>query len=336
MTFATSNISLPTAAQKMRVEQTDAEIIQRAAEWYAHLHSDDVQEQDRLAFEEWCKRHPDHVEIYARMTKLCARFDGLDTKPATIALQKALQSRQLKNKSLVAKTAAIFVLIVGAWLGLNTAPANYLLADYSTAVGEQRVIELADHSRITLNTDTAVDVDFSGAQRRITLRQGEILIDVAKDASRPFIVETKHGSARALGTQYVVRRNADSTDVTVIESTVQACAAKVSSCVNVNAGEQTTVTEDVVQKPIRVDAQSVSSWTKHMLVVDDQPLAQVLRELERYRHGRIYFDADKIADLRVSGVFALDDTDRTLAVLVGTMPIRVKQYTPLLVVVKPL
>lgn len=73
-----------------------------------------------------------------------------------------------------------------------------------------------------------------------------------------------------------------------------------------------------------------------MLVVDDRPLNQVLAELSRYRYGRIIYNENEMAGLRVSGVYALDDTDRTLAVLLATTPIRIKQYTPLLVVVSPL
>lgn len=326
MTFATSNAAA--------FQEIDAKIIQKAAEWHTHLHSDEAKEEDVLAFEEWRNQHPSHAKVCARMNELWARFDGLDVNPSKMTLHKVLKSRQ--DKSLASKAGSLVVLLVAGWLGLSTPQADLTFADYSTSTGEQRVIELADHSRITLNTRSAIDVEFSETQRRIRLRQGEVLIDVAKDVARPFIVETEHGSARALGTQYIVRRNANNMEVTVIESTVQACAAKISNCVNLSAGERTIVTQEEIQKPIRVDAQAATSWTEKMLVIDDQPLSEVLREIERYRHGSVYFDADKIANLHVSGVFSLDDTDRTLEVLAGTLPIRVKQYTPLLTVVKPL
>lgn len=339
MSLAASGVAtqyMPPQIDNIRAADSDADIIACAAEWHAHLHSGEAVNEDYTNFECWRTQDIRHAEIYARMEKLWARFDDVDAKPATIALNKALKSGAAKRKKVAAQALAFCLGIFGVWTALQTTPAKYMLADYRTAVGEQRVIELDDHSRITLNTHSAIDVDYSGKQRRITLQQGEILVEVAKDSTRPFIVETEHGTARALGTQYLVKREAEGTRVTVIESTVEACAAKVPACVTLKPGEQTVVTPDAVQAPSMVNAEVSASWSKHTLVVDNQLLAQVLQELGRYRYGRIFFNADEIADLRVSGVYALDDTDRTLSVLVATTPIRVKQYTPLFVTVSPL
>lgn len=328
--------SASSSDRNMRAADSDADIIACAAEWHAHLHSGVAVNADYTSFECWRAQDSRHAEIYARMEKLWSRFDGMDAKPATMALNKALKSGAAKRKKVAVQALALCLAVFGTWTISQTKPAKYMLADYRTGVGEQRVIELDDHSRITLNTHSAIDVDYSGKQRRITLQQGEILVEVAKDSTRPFIVETEHGTARALGTQYLVKREVEGTRVTVIESTVEACAAKVPACVTLAPGEQTVVTPDAVQAPSMVNAEASASWSKHTLVVDNQPLAQVLQELARYRYGRIFFNADEIADLRVSGVYSLDDTDRTLSVLVATTPIRVKQYTHLFVTVSPL
>lgn len=313
-----------------------ADVIARAAEWYAQLHSGDSGAAELAEFERWRQQDAGHAEAYARMEKLWARFDTVSSKPAALALNKALKSGAGKRKKVVMQALMLCIAISCAWFASQTGLGKYMLADYRTAIGEQRVIELADQSRITLNTQSAIDIDFSGKERRITLQRGEIMIEVAKDKARPFIVETEHGSARALGTQYMVKREEQGTRVTVLESSVRACAAKVPDCVDLIPGEQTVMTPDAVQAVNTVNVEAVSAWSKHMLVVDDRPLNQVLAELSRYRYGRIIYNENEMAGLRVSGVYALDDTDRTLAVLLATTPIRIKQYTPLLVVVSPL
>lgn len=312
-----------------------ADVIARAAEWYAELHSGDSGASEQAEFERWRKQDLSHAEAYARMEMLWARFDTVSSKPAALALNKALKSGAGKRKKVAMQALMLCIAISCVWFASQTVLGKYMLADYRTATGEQRVIELEDQTRITLNTESAIDVDFSGKERRIILQRGEILIEVAKDKARPFIVETEHGTARALGTQYMVKREEQGTRVTVLESSVRACAAKVPDCVDLVPGEQTVMTHDVVQAVSTVNAQAVSAWSKHMLVVDDQPLSQVLAELSRYRYGRIIYNENEMAGLRVSGVYALDDTDRTLAVLLATTPIRIKQYTPLLVVVSP-
>lgn len=331
MRSVTSDMGSTSAVPPLSVD-----VIARAAEWYAELHSGDSGAKARAEFERWRKQDVSHAEAYARMEKLWARFDTVSSKPAALALNKALKSGAGKRKKVVMQALMLCMAISCVWFASQSVLGKYMLADYRTAIGEQRVIELADQSRITLNTQSAIDIDFSGKERRITLQRGEILIEVAKDKTRPFIVETEHGSARALGTQYMVRREAQGTRVTVLESSVRACAAKVQDCVDLAPGEQSVITSDAVQAVTTANVQAASAWSKHMLVVEDQPLSQVLTELSRYRYGRIIFNENEMAGLRVSGVYALDDTDRTLAVLLATTPIRIKQYTPLLVVVSPL
>jgi transmembrane sensor len=74
------------------------------------------------------------------------------------------------------------------------------VADYRTAIGEQREIILADGTRLWLNTASAINVYFNARERRIQLVTGEIFIATAKDTRRPFQVDTAQGQLRALGT----------------------------------------------------------------------------------------------------------------------------------------
>jgi len=76
-------------------------------------------------------------------------------------------------------------------------------ADYRTTVNQRRVVTLADGTQLTLNTNSAVNIAYSGAQRRIQLLAGEIFIATGKDAAqRPFFVGTPHGRLQALGAHF--------------------------------------------------------------------------------------------------------------------------------------
>lgn len=326
------------------IDQSMSDIMQQAARWHVQLHSDEATAADRAAFEQWRGQKPEHAGAYQRVENFWRRFDGLEAAPAMAALQNAMQavSRQSRRIKPMAGSVVLLVLTIAAgWGALQTTPARCLLAEYQSSVGQQRVVELADHSRLTLNTDTALDVDYSGGQRHVILYQGEVMVEVAKDPAHPFIVETRQGTARALGTQFVVKRTSDVTDVAVIESVVEACAAAgffrrgEKSCVRLHAGEGTRLMPGDIPVPHSVDIDSVAGWQNSLLVVDNAPLAEVLAEIERYRQGRIHYDPDKIAGLRVSGVLPLNDTDRALESLTRLLPVRVDRYTALLVVVHP-
>jgi transmembrane sensor len=77
------------------------------------------------------------------------------------------------------------------------------------------------------------------------------------------------------------------------------------------------------------------AWRRHQLVVENQPLPDVLDEIARHRSGRVQFDRAALQSLRVSAVIPLDDSDQALQLLAQTLPIRVQSYTPWLIVVGP-
>ncbi|MFD2427832.1 FecR family protein [Sphingobium scionense] len=91
---------------------------------------------------------------------------------------------------------------------------------YRTALGETRTVQLADGSRIHLNTNSSVEVALRDDIRQITLLKGEAQFDVAHDKKRPFIVNADGTLVRAVGTMFNVRLRADVTELTVIEGIV--------------------------------------------------------------------------------------------------------------------
>ncbi len=304
-------------------------IIQQAANWLTRLHDEDVTDADRRAFDTWCQADPRHALAIERMRGLWGSLDTLPAKPARIALNRAFAPRRPRG----AQVAGLVGVLLCGWFGLDHLPV--WMADQRTGVGERRQIALEDGSQLQLNSNSAVDVKFDGHQRVIELLQGELWVDVAKDAQRPFVVRTNQGTATALGTRYLVKRAEDGTTVvTVIESTV-AVKGDASEGVKVTAGQRTILDQGRAQAPQASGSSDPDAWTRGLLKVNDQPLTEVLQTLASYRHGLVRFDAPALQNLRVSGVFKLDDTTAALAALADNLPIQVEYFTDLLVVVKP-
>ncbi|WP_321373688.1 FecR family protein [Pseudomonas extremaustralis] len=304
-------------------------IIQQAANWLTRLHDEDVSESERQAFNAWCQTDPRHAVAIERMRALWGSFDTLPAQPARVALNRAFAPRPTRG----VQAMAILGLVLCGWLGLERLPV--WMADQRTGVGERLQIALADGSQLQLNSNSAVDVRFDGHQRVVELLQGELWVDVAKDALRPFVVRTDQGTATALGTRYLVKRAPDGTTVvTVIESTV-AVKGDTSEGVKVMAGQRSILDHGRAEPPRAIDDTDPDAWTRGLLKVNDQPLSDVLQTLASYRHGLVRFDPQALRGLRVSGVFRLDDTAAALAALADNLPIQVEYFTDLLVVVKP-
>ena len=304
-------------------------IIQQAANWLTRLHDEDVSESERQAFNAWCQADPRHAVAIERMRALWGSFDTLPAQPARVALNRAFAPRPARG----VQAMAVLGLVLCGWLGLEQLPV--WMADQRTGVGERLQIALADGSQLQLNSNSAVDVRFDGHQRVVELLQGELWVDVAKDARRPFVVRTDQGTATALGTRYLVKRAPDGTTVvTVIESTV-AVKGDTNEGVKVMAGQRSILDHGRAEPSQAIDDTDPDAWTRGLLKVNDQPLSDVLQTLASYRHGLVRFDPQALRGLRVSGVFRLDDTAAALAALADNLPIQVEYFTDLLVVVKP-
>lgn len=310
-------------------------ILGEAAQWLAMLHSGEVDESARRDCRDWRDADPRHERAYQKMEHLWRRFDGLQEGAggaASSTLNRVLGERRRQRLRGGGVLAVLLVVAVASSLLLTPLAPLDLLADYRSGTGEQRRVALPDGSELILNSATAVDLDYSGGERRIWLRHGELLANVAPDPSRPFVVESEAGTARALGTQYTVRTRARGLDVVVTESSVEICARRSAPparahCTAAVAGQRAQVRGNRVSAPEPVDAAIETAWVKGRLVADDRPLSEVLDELGRYRGGLLHYDADALAGIRISGVFPLTDTDRALALIAAHVPIQVRHYT---------
>ncbi len=195
------------------------QIISEAARWLTLLHDDHVTEADRAAFEKWCQADPRHAVAIERMRSLWGSLDELPATPARMALNRAFAPQKTRFAARSTQAVALLGVLLCGWAGIERLPV--WMADQRTSVGERRQVALTDGSQVQLNSNSALDVKFDGHQRVIELLQGEMWVEVAKDAQRPFVVHTDQGTATALGTRFLVRKAEDgATVVTVIESTV--------------------------------------------------------------------------------------------------------------------
>lgn len=223
---------------------------------------------------------------------------------------------------------------------------------YSSQYGEQKQVILNDGSIIELNTNTIIEVAYSKQQRKITLIRGEARFDVAKDTNRPFTVITGHNSFTALGTIFnVERENISSVELLVKEGSVLVAAANapvsklletikasknkgIQNLINndsiVSSGEKIAIANDK-KSPIQgLSVQEIEqelAWQQGILIFDGEPLAQVLKEVQRYNPIKFMPIATDIAKLRVSGYFKANDISGLLQSLKYNFAIDARQTT---------
>lgn len=300
------------------------QVLREAAEWLVRLDGD-IDAAERNAFRAWLEADPEHLDAIERLQGSLAALRDLPREPARAALDSIARRRAGRQPLKALALAALMLLPVG--LALQQFPPSYLFADIRTSSGQWSSQQLPDGSRISLDGSSAVDLQFDGQTRTLRLIQGEILVDVAKDATRPFRVLTEHGSVRALGTRFVVEQLPEETRLAMIESSTEVDSA--GKRVVVQAGQELLFSAQGPGALQRIDAAGLEqAWSGRQLLVHEQPLSQVLERLARNHAGFLLFDDKAMQSLRVTAVLPANDSQRALRLLARSLPITLEHYTP--------
>ena len=312
----------------------DARAAREAAHWMMRLQGGELDTAAQQGLARWRAAHPDHETAWQRAEQVCRTFGML---PSPLAMPVLDRPAAAQRRAALKTLAVLIVAGPAGWAMLRVAPWQAWTADLRTATGDIRHLTLPDGSDLSLNTASAADIVFGASLRLVHLHAGEIHVATAPDPrQRPFLVRTSNGSIRAIGTRFTVRQEdrllGARTHVAVSQGAVEVRPAD-GTPVIVQAGWQARFDDTAASAPRPLEPHA-DAWLKGLLYADDTPLADVLVQLARYRHGLVRCDP-AVAHLRVSGVYQLHDTDQLLSLLQASLPIRVRRRSRWWVSVDP-
>lgn len=314
----------------------DAAVLDQATRWLVRLWSGNASEADRAGCARWRADHPDHERVFSRLLAFEEKLQAVPPGAVSQALQSPDAVPLRRRRAL--RTAGLLLVTGGAALvaARHVDGWDRLVADYATALGETRTIDLADGTRVTLAPLTAIDVRYDEGLRAIRLRAGEVMVESARDPAprpRPLRVVSRNGSVEAIGTRFLVRQEAGQSRVNVLDGAVLVRTDEASrSAVRVASGQATTFSSDGVAAP-KAASDAAAAWTRGQLVAQAMPVDDFLAELGRFRRGWLTCDP-QAGPLRVTGVFSLRDTDRALHNLALALPVEIVQRTRFWTVVR--
>lgn len=319
------------------------EIEEQAALWISVIDRG-ITSAEQLELEAWLELSPAHGET---LIKCASMWDLLDVlkpiaklMPIDSKAKKAEQAGAAANESSwfasVAIAASVLLLLgVAVFMpqfqqpALDVASTNKPVTPaptrrslrYKTAVGELSSFTLADGSVIELNTDTELEVLFDETQRNIELVRGEVFFKVAKDASKPFVVNVGDDKVTAVGTAFSV--NAEGlnevalsvVEVIVTEGKVRFNSGRRQQPVYLSLGQKAVAIEDTLEVSSGSDSESLLAWRDGFVVFQGESLTEVIREVDRYTPLRFKLMDSELASISVGGYFKTGDLEQLLMVL---------------------
>ena len=316
-------------------EEASAVFVQRLhGEWTA---------MDEAAFEKRMASDAEYADAYARAQDSWAMLDThaesaevMRYREEAIAYARRSNGRRwLKThryaqsgwRAAAALTAALLLGV--AW---QLSPYGYVPGEYRTGIGEQKVVDLEDHSTIVLDAATRLRVRFTPDARIVELQNGQAQFSVAKDPTRPFKVEAGGRTIVAVGTVFTVEYVDSQVHVAMMEGKVAVVSTAIRATTSVSpgsgegisltTGEELRVSRDGRSTVTpKADLEAATAWREGKVIIRSEPLSDVVQRMNRYSRLQIRIDDAALAAKQISGVFEAGDTQGFVSAIERYLPV---------------
>lgn len=243
-------------------------------------------------------------------------------KPVKINLRKLFMR--------MASSAAIISAVAMSLFYWNE---NRLLTKYNDMTvevgqGQKSDISLPDGTKVHLNADSKLcyGSHFNGKQRQVELI-GEAYFDVAKDAQSPFIVKAGDIQVQALGTSFNVKAYPEDDTITTYLAEGSVVVTSLTQSINLSPGEIAVYSQKETQITMKKeeDDRMFTAWMSNEMVFNDEPILNIVKQLERNYNVKFELKSDKLNDITFTGTLKNASLQSTLYALQFTSSISYKK-----------
>jgi transmembrane sensor len=274
-----------------------------------------------------------------------AATDPSPGQPARYAPRAFSQPHSMRRRWIAGLALAATVAVLGVFLTFF-----FSAQVIETGRAERRSVTLADGSVVQVDPESRLRIRLQKRQRDVSLERGRALFRVAKDPSRPFVVRAEATQVRAVGTQFGVEQAREGIVVTVAEGKVAVLPHEPSDDRNnsgvsappaghpatergattaevlLTAGQQVIVPRRGPAKAVRaVDTDRELAWVAGRLVFDNESVADVVEEFNRYNVVQLHVASPRLAQRSVSGVFDASEPESFIGFMQSVVPVNVRR-----------
>lgn len=304
-----------------------------------HL-SGEIQKPEKEVLDSWLAENPENQKAFGEYRKVWEKakdaraIETVDINAAWKRFEKAIDRKEEneiksgKTISLfsrkISRIAAVIVLLIAT--GLAFYLYNHLSnpeIHLATTATEVKTIELSDGTKVTLNGNSTFDYRKKpGKKKREVHLDGEAYFEVARDETRPFIIETKETSVTVLGTKFNVNTHTknQSVEVVVNSGKVAFQTHKGKHRVILKKGEKGNYSkaQKTIAKSVNDDPNFLA-WKTKKLIFEDKTLAYIVSTLNKVYHANIKLENQETANCRMTATFNNQPLNEIIEVICLTL-----------------
>ena len=324
---------------------------EKAVHWLVRHDMGDMSPAEQAQFQAWLEQSPRHADLFAEARRSWEVCDGGEDSRQLRAMREAALALgpERRRAGWLPVAASVASLLIGGaimwgardyWQAPAEPPAaldRLGAADYVTARGERLDLSLPDGTAVTLNTRSALDVAYDGGLRLVRLVEGQAFFEVTQDRARPFVVQAGGRRITALGTAFDVSVLDGKVAVLLVEGRISVTqdtdggpdrTGGPAVPVLMAPGQELVVTQGVVRRHDDVDVDRAIRWRDGFVEFQNDTLADAVAELNRYAPFQMTIDDQRVAALRVSGVFRTDRPDNFMEAIGAVFPLVMERRSP--------
>ncbi|MCM2680342.1 FecR family protein [Echinimonas agarilytica] len=314
--------------------QFSEDVLEEAADWLDQIHELTAQEQAELMI--WLSE-PSHYSALMYMSRALGIAEintvlaGYKDNPIDIPLHRVTNELDLssgeassapKKKSaarhwLIAASVCAFVVTASVLLSQQSQLENEVIASVSVPlhtlsapIGKNEQVELDDGTKLHMNSHSTLHVSLTKDIRQTQLDYGEVYFDVARDTSRPFVIQTSFADIEVLGTRFNVDAQGDGLTVTVDEGHV-----RVREQYDLYPGDRLFIDLLGQVEVTQFDAKNRADWRSGWLDITDVELEKVIQQLQHYSPKKLVVEPSLGQQMMLSGRFNIRTPSATLALI---------------------
>lgn len=189
----------------------------------------------------------------------------------------------------------------------NDGDAN-TVNELSTAHGETYRLRLPDGSDVWLNAASSIKypANFANLKERKVFLTGEAYFEVAKDKTRPFIVNSQFQAVEVLGTHFNINAYANQRKIktTLLEGSVKVSVLKKLSSAKEIKPNQVAIFEGNSINVEEVDAEESIAWKNGYFQFSGKTLEEAMQEVARWYNVEIIYKNEELRTRLLAGTIS--------------------------------
>jgi transmembrane sensor len=310
--------------------------IKEEAIYWLTCENEGLNELEKQEFKHWLESNPKHQKAYNRMKFVHQMAKSLSKENAqnlSNEVHHDIRKERFSKKIRYFSSAAAIILIV-CFSAFKIYDNNFALQYSKTFQTDKTNLAnqlLPDGSIIFLDAKTNLKVEFYKGKREITLINGRVMFEVAKDENRVFIIKSQKVNIEVVGTKFEVIRKKDTTTVNVEEGVVKTYFSSYffdkqnEKILRKESSITYSNEQGNINNPEKINPEKIALWRKNLINLNKVTLKDALDEFSKYNDVSSSFSSKEVENYLITGEFSSTQLEIFLKNITKIYPVKIEK-----------